>query len=123
MVCRAAAIPCLSFTGEHHEPAAVVELSSVTGAGIDKLEEAVAALYPKMDVPQGTVVTNVRQSEAIERALSAVTAAREALACGMTPDVILTDGEEALNALGELTGKTVREDLVATIFSRFCVGK
>ena len=41
----------------------------------------------------------------------------------MTPDVVLTDGEEALNALGELTGKTVRDDLVATIFSRFCVGK
>ena len=41
----------------------------------------------------------------------------------MTPDVVLTDVEEAMEALGELTGKTVREDLVSTIFSRFCVGK
>ena len=41
----------------------------------------------------------------------------------VTPDAVLTDTEEALNALGELTGKTVREDLVATIFARFCVGK
>ena len=36
---------------------------------------------------------------------------------------LLTDGEAALDALGELSGKSVREDLVATIFSRFCVGK
>ena len=45
---------------------------------------------------------------------------------GINPDTRvkdLTDAEEALAALGELTGKSIREDLVATIFSRFCVGK
>mgnify|MGYP000543317451 CR=1 FL=1 len=42
---------------------------------------------------------------------------------GMTPDVVLTDCEAALEALGELNGKRIREDLVDTIFSRFCVGK
>jgi tRNA modification GTPase mnmE len=41
----------------------------------------------------------------------------------MTPDVVLTDCEAALAALGELNGKQVRDDLVDTIFSRFCVGK
>ena len=41
----------------------------------------------------------------------------------MTPDAVLTDAENALEALGELNGKSIREDLVATIFSRFCVGK
>ena len=41
----------------------------------------------------------------------------------MTPDVILTDAEEALSALGELTGATAREEIVSAIFSRFCVGK
>ena len=116
-------IPALQFDVPLHAPDAVVALSSVTGEGIRDLEQAVAALYPKMDAPQGTVVTNARQTEAIARALDAVTAARQALESGMTADVVLTDGEEALNALGELTGKTVREDLVATIFSRFCVGK
>lgn len=117
------AVPYLSFADALHAPVAIVEVSSVTGQGLDALEQAVAALYPKLDVPQGAVVTNARQTEAIARALDAVTAAREALESGMTPDVVLTDGEEALNALGELTGKTVRDDLVATIFSRFCVGK
>lgn len=57
------------------------------------------------------------------RALAAVERAREALRSGFTPDAILTDAEEALDALGELTGRTAREEIVSGIFSRFCVGK
>lgn len=41
----------------------------------------------------------------------------------MTPDVVLTEVEQAENTLGELTGHTAREDMVARIFERFCVGK
>ena len=41
----------------------------------------------------------------------------------LTPDAVLTDTEGALHALGELTGRTLREDMVARIFERFCVGK
>ena len=41
----------------------------------------------------------------------------------LQPDVVLTDCEAALEALGELNGKRIREDLVDTIFSRFCVGR
>lgn len=52
-----------------------------------------------------------------------MTRARDALDLGMTPDALLTDVEAALEALGELTGRTVREDITARIFSRFCVGK
>ena len=74
-------------------------------------------------MPRGELLTNARQAEAVTRALSAVSTAREALNLGMTPDVVLTDAEAALDALGELSGKSIREDLVSTIFSRFCVGK
>lgn len=49
--------------------------------------------------------------------------AGESLAAGITPDALLTDVEEALSALGELTGASVREDVTARIFQRFCVGK
>ena len=49
--------------------------------------------------------------------------ALEALEAGVTPDALLTDVEEALSALGELTGQSVREDVTARIFQRFCVGK
>ena len=59
----------------------------------------------------------------LRRALSCVKNAHASLQFGMTPDVVLTDAEGALEALGELSGKHIREDLVDTIFSRFCVGK
>ena len=49
--------------------------------------------------------------------------AKAALDAGMTPDAVLTDAEEALDALGELTGRTAKEEIVSRIFSRFCVGK
>ena len=50
---------------------------------------------------------------------------REGLAMinAVQPDVVLTDAETALEALGELNGKHIRDDLIQTIFSRFCVGK
>ena len=51
------------------------------------------------------------------------TRARAALEDGLTPDAVLSDVERAMNALGEVTGQTLREDLTARIFERFCVGK
>ena len=101
----------------------VLYISAQTGAGLDALAETVAALYPAGETPAGELLTNARQADAVERALSAVAEARGALDMGMTPDVVLTDCEAALEALGELNGKRIREDLVDTIFSRFCVGK
>ena len=103
-------------------PEAVISLSSVTHEGFDALEAAIRTLYP---APKGdtSLVTNARQADAANRALSAVAEARGAHRIGMTPDVVLTDCEAALAALGELNGKQVRDDLVDTIFSRFCVGK
>ena len=42
---------------------------------------------------------------------------------GCTPDIVLTEAEAAMSALGELTGRSIREDVTNRIFSRFCVGK
>ena len=101
----------------------VVRLCAKTGEGLETLAQMVDALYPMGDAPRGELLTNARQADAVGRALTAVAAAREALDLGLTPDAVLTDAETALEALGELNGKSIREDLVATIFSRFCVGK
>ena len=101
-----------------------VEVSALTGEGLDKLGKMVAELFPKEDaVPYGQLLTNARQEEAAGRAREAVRRAREALTAGFTPDALLTDVEEALSALGELTGQSVREDVTDRIFSKFCVGK
>ena len=77
-------------------------------------------IYP---VPAGEILTNARQADAVGRALQSVSAARYAMAEGFPPDAVLTETEEAMSALGELSGKTLREDITARIFERFCVGK
>lgn len=102
---------------------AVVSVSSVTGEGLADLEAAVSALFPAGEEAAGTLLTDVRQEDAARRARAAVGRAEEALTSGLTPDAVLTDAEEALDALGELTGRTAREEIVSRIFSRFCVGK
>ncbi len=88
-----------------------------------ELGEEIAKLFPQGAEAPGEVLANARQAEAAGRALEAVERAGEALRAGVTPDALLTDVEEALFALGELTGKSVREDITDRIFSRFCVGK
>ena len=105
-------------------PAASVTLSSVTGDGLGDLENAVAALFPAGDPKEaGSLLTDQRQEEAARRARDAVRRAKDALENGLTPDAVLTDAEEALDSLGELTGRTAKEEIVSRIFSRFCVGK
>lgn len=101
----------------------VASVSAATGAGLDVLTDAIAAQFPAGSTAGGALLTNARQVDAANRALSAVAEARSALRIGMTADVVLTDCESALAALGELNGKQVRDDLIDTIFSRFCVGK
>ena len=101
----------------------VISLSAKTGEGITTLTDHITSLYPAGSAAQGELLTNARQADAVSRAWNAVREARSALRIGMTPDVVLSDAENALSALGELSGKSLREDLVATIFSRFCVGK
>ena len=107
-----------------NNPAACLCVSSVTGQGLDRLEEAVAALFPAGEPGEaGSLLTDQRQEEAADRARAAVRRALEALENGLTPDAALTDAEEALDAIGELTGRTAKEEIVERIFSRFCVGK
>lgn len=105
-------------------PAAMVSLSAKTGEGLGELEAAVAALFPAPEnFAAGALLTNARQAEAAGRARAAVERGAEALKAGLSPDAVVADVEEAMAALGELTGRTVREDVTARIFERFCVGK
>ena len=100
-----------------------VNISSVTGEGLDALAQTVKKLFPVPEAPAGEILTNARQAEAIKRAISAMKDALDAMELGATPDIVLTETESAMSALGELTGRTVREDVTNRIFARFCVGK
>jgi tRNA modification GTPase len=101
----------------------VVVLSARTGEGLDELEKVIRALFPMPAVPAGEILTNARQAEAVSRALESLRAALSAMEEGRTPDIVLTESEAAMAALGELSGRSVREDVTDRIFRRFCVGK
>ena len=102
---------------------AVCVLSAKERTGLASLERAVAEHFPAPDAPAGEILTNARHAEAIGRALESLRAAREAMLQGVTPDAVLTEAEEAMSAIGELTGASIREDITNRIFARFCVGK
>jgi tRNA modification GTPase len=74
-------------------------------------------------IEAGDIITNARQAEALSRATASLRLAIDALTASVTPDAVLTDLEAAMAAIGEVTGKTMREDIASRIFERFCVGK
>lgn len=101
-----------------------IRISAQTGQGLDALEARIRALYDTDTLPtDGSLITNARHAALVERAARALDLAAGALDSGMTADVVLTDVEDALEALGEITGTQVSQDILERIFSRFCVGK
>ena len=117
-------LPCRLERTDDLDAAAALPICAKTGEGLDELAEQVARIFPRPEGQRmGELLTNQRQAEAARRARESVRRAQTALEAGVTPDALLTDVEEALEALGELTGQSVREDIVDRIFQRFCVGK
>ena len=101
----------------------VLTLSAATGEGLDALTREIARRFAADTRCDGSLLTNPRQFGALSRAQDALARAEQALLAGVTPDAVLTDVELAMQALGEITGRTVREDITNRIFERFCVGK
>ncbi len=101
----------------------VLTISAKTGENLQTLREHLETLFADGAPCDGSLLTNARQFGAITRASEAISRARRSLTLGITPDAVLTDVEEAMTALGEVIGRTVREDITNRIFERFCVGK
>ena len=101
----------------------VLTVSACTGAGLDALPALLEGWFLGGNACDGSLLTNPRQFGALDRASRAIERAKTGLCLGVTPDAVLTDVEEAMAALGEVTGRTVREDITNRIFERFCVGK
>ncbi len=111
---------------EHPRSVAVVACSARYGHGIDHLANTIAATLLGGTLPaMGTthLVSNPRHRAALRRAVEFLRAAQETLATNAATDLLAADLTGATNALGEITGETVGEDLLDVIFSRFCIGK
>ncbi|MEO8288721.1 MAG: tRNA uridine-5-carboxymethylaminomethyl(34) synthesis GTPase MnmE [Chloroflexota bacterium] len=104
----------------------VVEASAIEEGGTNKLEEKLAELVLSgRAIPaRGEVtVTSVRHRDALLRARDHVVGALESAGEGTPAAFVAVDLHSALNALGEITGETVGEDLLDEIFRNFCIGK
>ena len=101
----------------------VIPFCAKTGEGMEQLESVLDCLYDDSLPCDGSILTNARQAEAVARAGKSIDAALTSMKEMMTPDAVLVDVEAAMEALGEITGQTMREEITNRIFSRFCVGK
>lgn len=101
----------------------IIPICAKNGDGLEQLADVVDTMFAGNMPCDGSILTNTRQYDAIRRAYEAMLQALQGLQLGLTPDAVLTDVECAMEAMGEVTGATVREDITARIFERFCVGK
>jgi tRNA modification GTPase len=102
-----------------------LRVSALTHKGVESLEEAIVELVfggavTTADTP---LVSNPRHQASLKRAIDHVGAAEGGQLGGLSPDLVAIDVREAVDALGEITGETVSEDLLEAIFSNFCIGK
>ena len=102
-----------------------VHVSAKKQEGYDDLARTVSDLYDlgEIDISKDGIISNARQFSAVNLALDEALSAKEALCFGQTPDIILFALEKALADLDMIDAKGASEEIVSTIFSRFCVGK
>ena len=103
----------------------VIEFSVKTRKGLDVLEATVKEMFGagEIGISDEVVITAVRHKDALLKAKDALRAAIDAIEAGIELNMTFIDIENAISALGEITGQTVGEEIVDKIFHSFCVGK
>lgn len=111
--------------GDQLSPAGAVAVSAATGWNLTALEDAIAerALGGSVADAEGASVTHARHKHALETALGRLSDARQTLLADLPADFVSIDVHGALESLGTITGETATEDILAEIFSKFCIGK
>jgi tRNA modification GTPase len=111
----------------------VLHVSTKSGQGLEELREALRSTFLSGHAqaaaalganPAGAgFLLNARQRQALARSASALAEAHAGLTGGLGEEFVASDLWEALDALGEVTGRRTTDDLLDAIFSRFCIGK
>ena len=99
-------------------------ISAKSGIGIDALRERLAATIDTSKLGTGSViVSNMRHYSALREAYTALTSARTAMDNGLPSDLLSEDIRRVVHHLGEITGEITSDDILQSIFSKFCIGK
>ena len=105
--------------------APVVDVSCVTGVGVESLKDAIKGMVwsGEINAEMLQVMINSRHQDALNRARGAAVRTLEALRNNATLELVALDLRIAVAAVGEIVGKTTTEDLLDSIFGQFCIGK
>ena len=108
-----------------HASMSAISTSALTGDGIATLRAVIvqAVAGERGGLRESGMLTNVRQHQAVQRALQGLDAARAAVEANIPHEMVLLDLYETLRGLDALTGATTTEDVLRLIFSTFCIGK
>ena len=103
----------------------IIKISALNKTGIDLLYEKISEMFNlnEINLDNDILITNVRHKNIIKKAVENVKKAIEALNINMPIDIITIYIKDILEALGEITGEVVTEDIINEIFSKFCLGK
>ena len=111
--------------GDSQSPARAIAVSCLTGTGLEALKDAIKETVwaGEIHAEMLQVAINSRHQDALQRARAATLRTAEALRAEATLELVAMDLRIAVNAVGEVVGKTTTEDLLDSIFSQFCIGK
>ena len=101
----------------------LLPISAQTGDGIDELLRRLTLRYRDQGDDAEPTVSNLRHYEALTRIVEASQRALDALRQKLPADLVAIDLRDALHHLGTITGEVVPDEILGTIFSRFCIGK
>ncbi|NLW12655.1 MAG: hypothetical protein GX028_11660, partial [Clostridiaceae bacterium] len=103
----------------------VIAYSAISGEGLQEIKETIRSVYEDRGSQgsESVIITNSRHREAAESAVRRLIEAEQAMEQGLTLDLVSMLLRSAAEHLAEITGQSVSEEIVQTIFSRFCVGK
>jgi tRNA modification GTPase len=101
-----------------------ITMSALHGSGLNELKDRLIAHVSAVSEGQSDIlVTNARHVEALNKVDAALSTVLDGMDQGLPSDLLAIDIRKALHYLGEVTGEVTTDDLLGTIFSRFCIGK
>ena len=102
-----------------------VNLSALTGLGIDQLKKTIHDMIWKNGPPskEEVILTNIRHKEALDRAVETLEFVIQGLQNDVSPEFLSFDMRKTLFELGTVLGLDISEQILTSIFAKFCVGK
>ena len=103
----------------------VIKASMKTKMGIKELYDKILDMFKKdeLNMNDGIIITNMRHKNLMHKAIDNISKAENCINANMPIDITAICIKETLESLGEITGNNVTEDIINTIFSKFCLGK